>query len=312
MRQALKAMLITTCALLMLSACGAGAASGERRDAQTPLKVVTSFSLLSDMATVIGGSDVDVHNLVPVGVHPHDYEPRPADIRAAADADLLLYNGLNLEGGEHGWLIKLTKVVGQGKSNLVEVASEVKPLHITDSKGRTEVNPHAFPDPNAGIVMATTIRDAFIQKDPHNADEYEARAADYITKLKAMDEKYSALIAEIPPSQRVLVTSERAFQYLAKTYGLKEGFLWSVDTDETGTPEQIKYLVTFIEENDVPGLFVESNVDRRPMQTVATETGVEIDGVLMSDEIGKPGKMGDSYLEYLDHNITTIHRVLAP
>src|SRR5699024_10960181 len=135
---------------------------------------------------------------------------------------------------------------------------------------------------------------------------FKENAQNYFEELQAIDEEYEQKINEIPQENRLLVTSERAYQYMAKRYGLEEGFIWEIDTEEQGTPEQIKSLIQMIEDKQPPVLFVESNVDRRAMETVSQETGVEIFTTLYSDEIGKPGEDGDTYLKFLQYNIEQI------
>lgn len=296
--------------IFILAACGTNSSGKDNSDGK--IQVVTTFTILEDMVNEIGGDQVEVYNLVPIGTDPHEYEPLPEDIKKASDADALFYNGLNLEGGKHGWFFKLTDSVEQDENRIFKLTDGVEPMYLTGEKGKEEeINPHAFANPNVGIKMTENARDALIKVDPEHKAEYEKNADAYLDKLKEIDQEYQDKIADIPEEDRVLVTSERAFQYLADQYGLKEGYIWAIDTEENGTPEQIKSLIHFVKENDVPGLFVESNVDTRPMETVSKETGVEIAGTLYSDEIGKPGEEGDTYLSYLEYNINEIHDVLA-
>lgn len=293
--------------MLTLTACGA---TNERTSDQ--LQVVTSFTIIEDLVREIGAEDVDVHNLVPTGTDPHEYEPLPKDIKRATNADVLFYNGLNLEGGENGWFYKMIRSVGQDMSNVFNLTEGITPLYIDGSKGHDfEVNPHAFISPKAGIIMAEHVRDVLVTKDPDRKANYEQRAAHYIAKLEEMDQLYHERINAIPEGQRVLVTSERAFQYLAADYGLLEGFIWEIDTEENVSQQQIKSLIAFIEEHQVPVLFVESNVDRRPMEMISQEAGVPIAAKpIYSDEIGKAGEEADTYLNYLHYNIELIYESL--
>lgn len=276
------------------------------------LQVVTSFTLIADMAAEIGGEHVEVYNLVPTGTDPHEYSPLPDDTKAVTDAEIILYNGFNLEGGENGWLAKMIESTNQSWEIAHQVTDGIEPLYIQSDDGREEeINPHSFLDPVNGIVMAENTRDALIEADPEHQEVYEKNASEYITELEQMAEQYEERINEIDEENRILVTSERAYQYLAKRYGLKEGFIWMIDTEENGSPEQITELIHFIKEKKPPVLFVETNVDPRPMETVASESGVEIYGELYSDEIGKPGEEGDTYLNYLQYNIDMIYEGLT-
>lgn len=304
--------------LVLLSACGNNGASKSEQDSTVDgsekLKVVSTFTIISDIVRQIGQEHVDVHNLVPTGTDPHSYEPLPEDIKAATDADILFYNGLNLEGGEQGWFAKLVKSVGQDESHVFKLTEGVEPmyLHHENEEGRIEeINPHAFMSPVVGIQMAEDTRDALIKVDPDHADDYKKNAEEYLVTLHDLDDEYRTKINAIPEEERILVTSERAFQYMAAEYGLKEGYIWAIDTDETGSSEQMKDLITFLKENKAPVLFLETNVDKRPMTTVSKESGVPIYGDIYSDEIGEAGSEVDTYEKYLNFNIKQISEGLT-
>lgn len=271
------------------------------------LQVVTSFTIIADVANEIGGDDVDIHNLVPTGTDPHEYEPLPEDIKKATDADVLFYNGLNLEGGEQGWFFKMVDAVDQDEDKIFSVTQQVEPMYLGDEEEngkKEEINPHSFIDPANGIKMAEDMRDAFIEMDPDNEENYNERAEAYLDRLDEINKEYEEKLGEIPEEERYLVTSERAFQYMADHFDLEEGFIWEIDTEENGSPEQIKELVSFLEDNEVPMLFVESNVDERPMETVSNESGVPIyEKPIYSDEIGAVGEEVDTYVKYLNYNI---------
>lgn len=300
--------------VFLLAACGDdGKSESSAPKSDEPLKVVTSFTIIADMANEIGGDLVEVYNLVPTGTDPHEYEPLPNDIKAATDADVLFYNGLNLEGGEKGWFFKMVDTVNQKEENIFSLTERVEPMYLTDEDGREEeINPHAFIDPAVGVKMAEDLRDALVKKHPAQSDEIQKRGDAYVQRLKEIDKEYEERISDIPEDKRILVTSERAFQYMTSHYGLKEAYIWEIDTEENGSPTQIKNLVEFIKTHEVPVLFIESNVDARPMETVANETGVSIaKKKIYSDEIGKPGDEVDTYVKYLNYNINLIHDELS-
>lgn len=296
--------------VFLLAACGDDKkATDTPPTGDEPLKVVSSFTIIADMAREIGGDLVEVYNLVPTGTDPHEYEPLPDDIKAATNADVLFYNGLNLEGGEHGWFFKMMDTVNQKEENIFSLTERVEPLYLSGDDGRDEeINPHAFISPTVGIKMAEDMRDVLVKKHPEKSDEIQKRGDEYVERLKEIEKDYTDRINDIPEEKRTLVTSERAFQYMAKEYGLKEAFIWEIDTEENGSPTQIKELVEYIKSNEVPVLFVESNVDARPMETVSNETGVRIaEKKIYSDEIGQPGDEVDTYVKYLNYNIDLIH-----
>ncbi len=291
----------------LIAACTAAPVQGggEEPDA-AKLQVVSSFTVLTDIATQIGGERVEVHNLVPRGTDPHSFEALPEDLKALSEADLVLYNGLNLEGGEQGWLFRLLEASNQSVAVPISATAGVVPLYVNDQSGVEEPNPHAFASPKQGITMAQNVAAALEEADPQGANYYQARAANYIAQLEQLDSDYSQALTTIPEDQRVLVTSERAFQYLAADYGLQEAYIWSIDTEENGSPNQLKTLIEFIRTHQVPAVFVESNVDPRPMETISIETSVPIAGTLYSDELGKAGSGADTYIGYLRHNLETI------
>lgn len=299
---------------LLLAACGNSASEeGETEQAGDKMKVVASFTIIADMAREIGGDLVEVHNLVPAGTDPHEYEPLPNDIKAATDADVLFYNGLNLEGGKDGWFFKMIDAVSQKEENVYNLTERVEPMYLSGEDGRDEeINPHAFIDPAVGVKMAEDLRDALMEKSPDNSEKIKEQGDAYVSRLKELDNEFAERVQSIPEENRTLVTSERAFQYMADHYGLKEAFIWEIDTEENGSPKQIKELIGYIKEHKVPVLFVESNVDTRPMETVSKETGVPIaEKPIYSDEIGNPGEEIDTYVKYLTYNMELLHEELS-
>lgn len=315
MNNLLKLLGLSFLAVFLLAACGDDdTKTGENSTTDTgKLKVVTSFTIIADMAREIGGDLVEVHNLVPSGTDPHEYEPLPNDIKAATDADILFYNGLNLEGGENGWFMKMISAVNQKEENIHSLTERVEPKYLSNSDGRDEeINPHAFIDPAVGVKMAEDLRDALVANHPTDSAKIKEQGDAYVQRLKDLDKEFEERISSIPEENRVLVTSERAFQYMNDHYGLQEAFIWEIDTEENGSPKQIKELVNYIQEHNVPVLFVESNVDTRPMETVSKESGVPIaDKQIYSDEIGNPGDEIDTYVKYLEYNMNLIHEELS-
>lgn len=267
--------------------------------------IVSSYTILSDMVAEIGGEYVVVHNIIPAGQDPHEYEPLPEDVKAATDADLIIANGMNLEGGEHGWFAKLVRSVDQ-ESTLEVAAENIEPMYLHDETQKV-INPHAYLSPKLGIQMAEHITEILKAKLPESADQVEKNGQAYISKLEKIDQEYREQIAAIPEERRILMTSERAFQYMAAEYGLDEAYIWALDTEENGAPAQINAAIAEVRENNIPVLFVESNVDTRPMETISKETGVKIyEKPVYSDEIGKKGEDSDTYLKLLEHNLKVI------
>ncbi len=309
--RAWRRVLAALSALLLIGATACSTDNGPAGKSADGLQVVASFTLLSDMVEKIAGgipdAPIHVHNLVPTGTDPHEYEPLPQDLQATTDADLVVYNGLDLEGGDHGWLHKLTDSVGVSEDKMVEAAADVPPKYLTDEAGKREINPHAFVDPTVGVAMAKTLTNALADAMPKHADQIHKQGADYAATLEQIDHEYRTKLGALPKDKRVLVTSEHAYQYLADTYDLEQLYIWQIDTDENGSPEQIRALVDQLKHKKPTNLFVESNVDRRPMETVSKESGIPIwPETLHSDELGKPGSTSGTYEDFLRSNLKTL------
>lgn len=287
-------------AVLVVVGCGAPQSALTGGDSQSgTIAVVTTFSLLGDIVHEVAGEHVEVHSMVPQGTDPHDYQPLPEDIQAATQADVLVWNGLGMEMGG-GWFPNLVEVAGKqlDEANVIEASNGVDALLLG---GRGEPNPHAFLSPQAGAVYVDNIEEGLILADPANATYYRERAARYKEELHAIDQRYHDELAALP--NPVLVTSERAFQYVAADYGLEEGYLWPIDTDEQATPNQIIELIDFIDRKEPHGLLIETNVDPRPMEIVSEETGVPVVGEVYSDELGPAGSPASTYVDYLAFNL---------
>lgn len=302
---------------IMLTACGgeneATGGGNTNKDADNDkIQVVTSYSILYDIVKNVGGDRVDIHSIVPIATDPHEYEPLPEDVQKATDADIMFYNGLNLETG-NGWFEKLVETAGKsGKEGQVYRLSEgVEPQYLTSKGNEGEEDPHAWLDIQNGITYAENARDALIAIDPDHTDVYETNAASYIEELEQLHQDAVDRFADIPEEQRVLVTSEGAFKYFSQAYGLEHGYIWEINTENQGTPEQVTSIVDLIKSKKVPALFVETSVDPRSMEMVSSETGVPIVGTVFTDSTGKPGEDGDTYLKMMEWNLDTIHEGLS-
>lgn len=295
---------IAAISALLLASCSSG---NDQADAEEDtIQAVSTFSILSDIVAEVGGDHVNVHNIVPVGNDPHEYDATPADTKAMADADVYFYNGLNLEGGDTGWAARMAGSVGLEDDKSFETTDGVEPMYLADDEAEHSINPHAFLDPNVGVIMAENVANGLIEVDPDNADDYSQNLEDYLEKLTEIDQQYQQEIGELDEDRRILMTSERAYQYMADSYDLLEGYIWALDTDDIGTPEQIISAIDFVNEHQPPALFVESNVTPGPMETVSEQTGVEIYATIFSDELAPEGEPGDTYLGFLEENLKNI------
>lgn len=200
--------------------------------ANAKFKVVTTFTVIQDIAQNVAGDAATVESITKPGAEIHEYEPTPKDIVKAQSADLILWNGLNLER----WFERFFQNVKDKPA--VVVTEGIQPLSIYEGPYKDAPNPHAWMSPSNALIYIENIKNALVKYDPQNAAVYEKNAADYAQKIKQLDEPLRAKLAQIPEAQRWLVTSEGAFSYLAKDYNLKEGYLWPINAEQQGTPHK--------------------------------------------------------------------------
>ena len=263
-------------------------------------QVVTSFTIIADMAREVAGEAADVQSITKPGAEIHGYEPTPKDIVKAQSADLVLWNGMNLEL----WFEKFfTNVKDVPSAVLTE---GVKPMGISEGPYTGKPNPHAWMSPANAVIYVENIRKALVKMDPANEAVYTANAATYSAKIKALDEPVRAKLAAIPQDQRWLVSSEGAFSYLCENYGLRQLYLWPINADAQGTPQQVKHVIDGVRANHIPVIFSESTVSDKPARQVAKETGARYGGVLYVDSLTDPDGPAPSYLRLLETNADTI------
>lgn len=264
--------------------------------------VVATNTLIADWAEQVGGDQIALTSILQPGVDPHIYEPVPADSIAFERADLILYNGYNLEPG----LIRLLNAAGANAQRLA-VGEVVPPLNL-EEEGETVPDPHVWGDVSNVVPMVEAIRDELIALAPDQADTFTANAAAYIEDLNQLHDWIGAQTATIPPNQRQLVTTHDAFQYYANAYGLTvAGTLIGLSTEEQPSAQTVQQLVTVIRDLGVPAIFAETTINPQLIRTVAQESGVALaDQELYADSIGEPGSEGDSYLRMMAANTRAI------
>jgi len=270
------------------------------------LNVVTTFTIIADMAANVAGTAADVVSITKPGSEIHNYQPTPGDLIAAQDADLILWNGLNLEQ----WFEQFLANLGDVPS--VVVTDGITPMGIGEGPYAGKPNPHAWMSPSDALVYVDNIRAAFGAADPANAGLYDANAAAYAAAITATVEPIRATIAAIPEERRWLATSEGAFSYLARDFGLRELYLWPINADQQGTPQQVRQVIDAMREHAIPAIFSESTISPKPAEQVARETGAAYGGVLYVDSLSEAGGPVPTYLDLLSVTTSTIVKGLAP
>uniref|UniRef100_UPI00386742CF metal ABC transporter substrate-binding protein n=1 Tax=Salibaculum sp. TaxID=2855480 RepID=UPI00386742CF len=269
------------------------------------LKVVTTFTVIADMARNVAGDAADVVSITKPGAEIHNYQPTPRDLVRASDADLLLWNGLNLEL----WFEQFVDNLGDIPS--VTVSEGIDPIAIGEGSYAGAPNPHAWMGLDNALIYIDNIAAALAEHDPANADRYAANADTYKAELRATLEPLRDAIAQVPEDQRWLVTCEGAFSYLARDFGLQELHLWPMNADQVGTPHQVRAVIDGVRDHDIPVVFCESTVSTRPAEQVARETGAEYGGVLYVDSLSGADGPVPSYLDLLRVTSETVARGLT-
>nr|WP_223265923.1 metal ABC transporter substrate-binding protein [Haemophilus influenzae] len=268
--------------------------------ANAKFKVVTTFTVIQDIAQNVAGDAATVESITKPGAEIHEYEPTPKDIVKAQSADLILWNGLNLER----WFERFFQNVKDKPA--VVVTEGIQPLSIYEGPYKDAPNPHAWMSPSNALIYIENIKNALVKYDPQNVAVYEKNAADYAQKIKQLDEPLRAKLAQIPEAQRWLVTSEGAFSYLAKDYNLKEGYLWPINAEQQGTPQQVRKVIDLVRKNNIPVVFSESTISAKPAQQVAKESDAKYGGVLYVDSLSAKNGPVPTYLDLLNVTVSTI------
>lgn len=288
---------------LFLAAAGVFLAgcSGEKSGSSSGKKrVVTSFTIIADMAREVAGDAVEVDSITKPGAEIHGYEPTPKDRLKAQTADLVLWNGMNLEV----WFVPFFQNVKNVPSAVV--SEGIEPMGIASGPYTGKPNPHAWMSPANAVIYVENIRKALVKIDPPNEAVYTANAAAYTAKIKALDEPVRQKLAAIPEAQRWLVTSEGAFSYLCQNYDMKALYLWPINADGQGTPQQVKAVIDAVREHRVPVVFSESTIKPESIIQVAKETGARYGGVLYVDSLTDSTGPAPTYLKLLETNAETI------
>ncbi|EIY4901475.1 metal ABC transporter substrate-binding protein [Klebsiella quasipneumoniae] len=287
----LKSLLLAS-ALALLAAAPASA--------QEKFRVITTFTVIADMAQNVAGDAAVVSSITKPGAEIHDYQPTPGDIKRAQGAQLILSNGLNLER----WFARFYQHL-QGVPEVV-VSEGIQPMGISAGPYSGKPNPHAWMSADNALIYVDNIRDALVKYDPSHADTYRRNAEAYKEKIRQTMAPLQARLAQLPEDKRWLVTSEGAFSYLARDYGLRELYLWPINADQQGTPQQVRKVIDTMKREQIPTIFSESTISDKPARQVAREAGAYYGGVLYVDSLSAADGPVPTWLDLLRVTTETI------
>ena len=273
--------------------------------AEEKIKIVTTFTIIADITKNITGDAAEVLSITKPGAEIHGYQPTPKDIVKAYDADLILWNGMNLEIWFEQFFSNLSETTS------VTVSEGIDAINISEGDYQGLPNPHAWMGLNEALIYVDNIVNALSYYDKKNSELYFQNAAKYKEKIISTIEPLKESILQLPEKQRWLVTCEGAFSYLARDLSLKELFIWPMNADEVGTPKQIKKVIDRINENEIPIIFCESTVNQAPAKQIAKETGAKFGGILYVDSLSDKNGPVPTYLDLLKSTYNTVEKGLV-
>lgn len=299
-----KALALAFTAALSIGLVGCSAESSQETTSTTASDkdlpvVLTTFTVIQDIAANVAGEHLKVESITKPGAEIHGYEPTPGDIARAADADLILDNGMNLEN----WFAQF--VADLDVPHAV-VSEGVDPIDIAEDAYAGKPNPHAWMSPVNVQKYVDNIVKAFSEIAPEHAEDFKANGEKYKNELQGVQDELETKLAEVPDNQRALVTCEGAFSYLARDAKLTERYIWPVNAEQEATPQQIAGAIEFVKENDVPAVFCESTVSNAPMMQVVEATGAQFGGTLYVDSLSEENGPVPTYLDLIRHDTNTI------
>lgn len=263
-------------------------------------KVITTFTIIADMARNVAGDAAVVESITKAGAEIHGYEPTPGDIIRAQGADLILWNGLNLELWFDQFFTNLRDVPS------ATLTEGIVPMGISEGEYSGKPNPHAWMSLENAIIYVDNIRDALSEHDPANGVVYAANAETYKAEITAAIAPLREAVLAVPEEQRWLATCEGAFSYLIRDFQMKELYLWPINADAQGTPQQVRKVIDAVRANNIPAVFCESTVSQDPAEQVARETGVKYGGVLYVDSLTETDGLVPTYIDLLRVTSQTI------
>ena len=286
--------------LALVAAAGCSSRDAQKQQSDPRPTVLTSFTVLADLARNVAGDRLQVRSIVKPGAEIHGYQPTPSDIERASSADLIVENGLGLEL----WFRRFTAAAGEVAT--LTLSEGMQPLLITEDAYAGKPNPHAWMSPQRTIHYVDRLVNAFSDLDPAGAAQFEANAAAYKAELQQLDQELRDALATSPPQRRLLVTCEGAFSYLAQDYGFEEAYLWPVNAESQVTPKRMSRLIATVRERDIPTIYCESTVSDKAQREVAAAAGARFGGSFYVDSLSEADGPAASLLELQRHNVDLI------
>ena len=292
-------------AVLSLISSGCTQKSSTDQVSKDKPEVLTTFTVLADLARNVAGDRLKVRSIVKPGSEIHGYQPTPSDIEQASSADLIIENGLGLEL----WARKFTASAGDIPT--VTLSDGMEPLLIAEDAYAGKPNPHAWMSPQRTMAYVDQLEQAFVQLDPAGADQFKANAVAYKQSLQRLDQELRSALETIPTERRVLVSCEGAFTYLASDYGLEEAYLWPVNAESQVTPKRMARLIETVRNRKIPAVFCESTVSDKAQKQVAAESGARFGGTFYVDSLSKADGPAPTLLKLQRHNVALLINGLA-
>ena len=268
-------------------------------------EVLTTFTVLGDLAQNVAGDRLNVRSIVKPGSEIHGYQPTPSDIEQASSADLIVENGLGLEL----WARKFT--ANAGDIPTLTLSEGMEPLLIDEDAYAGKPNPHAWMSPQRTMIYVDQLEQAFSKLDPAGTEQFKANAVAYKSSLQVLDQELRSALETIPAERRVLVSCEGAFTYLASDYGLEEAYLWPVNAESQVTPRRMARLIQTVRDRKIPAVFCESTVSDRAQKQVAAESGARFGGTFYVDSLSKADGPAPTLLKLQRHNVALLINGLA-
>ncbi len=287
---------LVACAAILFSVLG----TDTTNETSDQLVVLSTFTVISDMVREVGGERVEAISLTKPGVEIHGYEPTPGDLVRASKADIVFDNGLNLEV----WAEKLYSALPEVPHVTLSDGIEVR--QIEEGAYKDKPNPHAWMSPKQALIYVENIRKALVALSPADETYFNQHAAAYSDKIRALDTRLDEALSSLSRSNRTLVTCEGAFTYLTQDYGMRELYLWAINDESQGSPQQIARVVDEVKAQGIPTVFCESTVEPRIQQEVANASGAKLGGVLYVDSLSGAAGPAPTYLALLEHTVSTI------